>query len=101
MPELERLQPGLRANKVQIVGLSIDTDGPAVVQEYLKQRGITYPVFLAGGQAIEQIYATDEATVPLSILLDEQGRVIEVFGGWSRQTAEQLERLTKPVTSDR
>ncbi|MFN7945580.1 MAG: hypothetical protein U0Z53_09520 [Blastocatellia bacterium] len=31
--------------------------------------------------------------MPLSVLLDEKGRVTRVFGGWSKQTAEELKNL--------
>jgi thiol-disulfide isomerase/thioredoxin len=95
MPELERLQPRLKAAGVKLVGLSIDADGVAPVKEFVTQRGFTYPNVVGGEKAMEQIYATDEATVPISVLLDEKGRVLEVFGGWSRRTAEALERLTR------
>lgn len=101
MPELERLQPQLKANNVRVVGLSIDTDGPEVVPRYLQRFGITYPIFLADERAIAQIYVTDEASVPLSILLDEEGKVTEVFGGWSKQSMEKLERLAKTETRER
>jgi thiol-disulfide isomerase/thioredoxin len=96
MPELERLQARLKANKIQLIGLSIDTDGIGVVRDYVKQKRVTYPIFVAGEQGLGRIYATDEASVPLSVLLDEQGRVLEVLSGWSKRTAERLERLTKP-----
>ncbi len=95
MPELEKLYPQLKANKVQLIGLSIDTEGLGVVKAYLSKRSFTYPFANITEKGIEQIFAVDEASVPLSVLLDEQGRVLKVFGGWSKQTADELEALTK------
>jgi peroxiredoxin len=93
MPELEKLYPQFKANRVQLIGLSIDTEGIGAVKECLSKHNYTYPMVNVGETGIEQIFATDEATVPLSVLLDEKGRVIRVFGGWSQQTAEELKHL--------
>lgn len=93
MPELERLYPPLKANGIQLIGLSIDTEGIGVVKDYLSRRNYTYPMVNVGEPGIGQLFATDEATVPLSVLLDEKGRVVRVFGGWSKQTAEELKSL--------
>lgn len=95
MPELERLYPQFSASKIRLIGLSIDTEGIGVVKDYLSKRSFTYPMVNVGEQGIGQLFATDEATVPLSVLLDEKGRVVKVFGGWSKQTAEELEALAK------
>lgn len=93
MPELEKLYPQFSANRVQLIGLSIDTEGIGAVKEYLSRHNYTYPMMNIGEQGIGQLFATDEATVPLSVLLDEKGRVARVFGGWSKQTAEELKSL--------
>jgi thiol-disulfide isomerase/thioredoxin len=93
MPELERLAPRLRARGIDLVGLSIDTEGIGVVKDFLRSRKITYQILNVGEQGIAQIFAGDEAAVPLSVLLDQQGRVVQVLGGWSRQTAREFEAL--------
>jgi thiol-disulfide isomerase/thioredoxin len=93
MPELERLAPRLRAQGIDLIGLSIDTAGVGIVKKFLSRRHITYPVFNIGEPGIAQIFAGDEAAVPLSVLLDERGRVRQVIGGWSRQTAREFEAL--------
>lgn len=38
----------------------------------------------------------ENAAVPLSILLDEKGNMLKVFGGWSKQKAEGFEKLARP-----
>jgi thiol-disulfide isomerase/thioredoxin len=95
MPELERLAPQLRAQGIDLIGLSIDTEGVGVVKEFLSRRPVTYPILNVGEQGIAQIFAGDEAAVPISVLLDERGRVQQVIGGWSRQTAREFEALTR------
>lgn len=93
MPELERLASRLRAQGIDLIGLSIDTDGVGVVKEFLSRRKITYPIINIGERGIAKIFAGDEAAVPISVLLDERGRVLQVIGGWSRRTAREFEAL--------
>ncbi len=100
MPELERLAPKLRAQGIDLIGLSIDTEGVGVVKEFLSRRPVSYPILNVGEEEIAQIFAGDEAAVPISVLLDERGRVQQVIGGWSRQTARDFESLTKKQKRD-
>lgn len=93
MPELERLAPKLRAQGIDLVGLSIDAQGLAVVQAYLSRHNITYPILNIDAAGVAAIFAGEVAAVPLSVLLDAQGRVLQVIPGWSHRTAQQFEAL--------
>lgn len=101
MPELERLRPALARNGVSVVGLSIDTGEAAevmkLVRGYVKSKGVTYPIVHGGEAAIPRIWSGEEVAVPLSVLVDEKGRVAEIFTGWSRHSIERLERLAAPA----
>ena len=43
---------------------------------------------------MERIYATDELTVPLTILIDENGVVKDLIPGWSAETRGKFAALT-------
>ena len=43
---------------------------------------------------MQTLYPRGEATVPLTVLLDDDGRVLRVYSGWSRESEEALRRLT-------
>ena len=90
MPELEKLRHGLAARGIDIIGLNIDTEKNVDIRKYVTDKHITYPILIGGVPAIERIYATDEVTVPLSILVDDKGRVVELFSGWSAETHRRL-----------
>jgi len=100
MPELERLRPLLASRGVDIIGLNVDTDPEAKINEFIARTGVSYPNYLGGIPVIEQLYATDELTVPVSFLVDDQGVVSEIIPGWSSQTRRRLAALaglgTKP-----
>ena len=94
MPELEKLRPGLEANKIDLVGLNVDSDPQADVRGFLRENQVGYPIFIGGVQSIESLYATDELSVPISILVDERGVVQEVFPGWSERTQKRFAALS-------
>jgi len=95
MPELEQLSVPLAAAGVDLVGISIDTDTAARVVPFLREVGTTYAVHVSNDDRIPGLFEGGAIVVPLSILLDDTGRVLRVIGGWSVETAEQFHALTE------
>jgi thiol-disulfide isomerase/thioredoxin len=93
MPELEKIRSRLAARKIDIVGLNVDTETNVNVRKYVADKRVTYPIFVGGVRAIERIFATDELTVPLSILVDEKGIVRDLIPGWSAETQRKFRLL--------
>ena len=93
MPELERMRTQLAARKIDIVGLNVDTEQDVNIRKYVADKRITYPVIIGAVPALGSIYATDEATVPISILVDDKGVVKDVIPGWSAETQKKLKML--------
>ena len=93
MPELERLRTRLAARGIDLVGLNVDAEPNADVRGYLRERRVGYPNYIGGVTAIENIYATDEMSVPLNIVVDERGLVAELIPGWSDQTQARFAAL--------
>jgi thiol-disulfide isomerase/thioredoxin len=82
MPELEALRPRLAERGIDLVGVSVDTEKDAPVAEYAAAR-VTYPIYRLDPAEMGRLYRTDEVTVPLSFLLEPDGRVAELVPGWS------------------
>jgi thiol-disulfide isomerase/thioredoxin len=93
MPELEKLRAGFAARRLDLVGLNVDSEPKADVRGFLWTHRVGYPNFLGGVAAIESLYATDELSVPMSILLDERGIVTEIIPGWSAETQKRFRAL--------
>ncbi len=92
MPELQKRRQEFAAAGVQLIGLNIDTHTVGKVTDFLEKKGIDYPIYLAG-DAIPEIYDTDQIFVPLTFLIDKQGTVVDAFGGWTGETRRRVERF--------
>jgi thiol-disulfide isomerase/thioredoxin len=93
MPELQRASPALAKAGIDLIGLNIDAEASADVKAYVAKRGVSYRTLVGGVPAIEAIYATDEVSVPLSLILDDKGKLLEVLPGWSAETRRRLAAL--------
>jgi thiol-disulfide isomerase/thioredoxin len=93
MPELEAMRKELSEQGIDLLGLNVDVEKGANVRRYVGEKRVTYPIFIGGVSAIEQIYATDELTVPLTILVDEKGVVRDLISGWSAETQRKFKRF--------
>jgi thiol-disulfide isomerase/thioredoxin len=93
MPELEKMRIPLAARGIDIIGINVDTETNAPIGKYVKGKGVTYPILIGGVPAIENLYATDEMSVPLSILVDENGIIKDLIPGWSAETQRKFAAL--------
>jgi peroxiredoxin len=93
MPELEKMRPRLAIRGIDIVGINVDTETGVNIRKYLTEKRVTYPILIGGVAAIERLYATDELSVPLSILVDEKGIVRDLIPGWSAETQRKFALL--------
>jgi thiol-disulfide isomerase/thioredoxin len=93
MPELEALRPRLAQKGIDLIGISVDVEKDVDIKGFVKQKRVTYPIYAGGVPVIEQLYATDVLSVPMSILIDEKGKIIELTPGWSSETQKKFEKL--------
>jgi thiol-disulfide isomerase/thioredoxin len=93
MPELEKMRPRFAARGIDLIGINVDTETNVNVRKYVAEKRVAYPILIGGIPAIEQIYATDELSVPLSILVDENGIVQNLIPGWSAETRRTFAAL--------
>jgi thiol-disulfide isomerase/thioredoxin len=93
MPELERLRPQLAANGVDLIGISVDAETHAPVGPFAAKMGAHYPIFLGGVPVIEKVFEGDQLAVPLSVVLDDRGQVLQIISGFSAATQKKLAAL--------
>ncbi len=95
MPELQALFPALEKAGVDLIGVSVDMDTAAAIPKTVAERKVTYPILVTDEAGMNALFPTGRATVPVSVLLDEQGRVLDLFPGWSSRTETVLRALAR------
>jgi peroxiredoxin len=78
MPAFSRWQRNYGARGLQIIGVSMD-DEPGSVTQMLARRPVSYPVVMGDAKLAESFGGV--LGLPLSYLIDAQGRVVARFQG--------------------
>jgi thiol-disulfide isomerase/thioredoxin len=93
MPELQHLHRE-SDGQLAVVGLSLDRPRDRErIPPFLEKLGVTYPVYTVDPAAYPLLFLGGSIPVPLSVLVDEEGRVEALFSGWSRETRRHLRSL--------
>ncbi len=88
MPGFDATYRRLKDDGLEIVGLSLDQDGPAVVKNFLAKRRISYPI--AMGDPATAIQFGIGNGIPYTVFIDRQGNIRDtVTGGLSEAVFEQ------------
>ncbi len=95
MPSMEKLYQAYRDRGLVILAISSDVGGKLVVEPYVQERGLTFPVLLDPEGEVFAQYGV--RGLPTSYLLDRRGRVFSADVGardWSGKVAREVaERL--------
>jgi peroxiredoxin len=95
MPELQKLHPRFLEKGIELVGVSLD-ETPDGVQPFVDRLGVSYPLYLADPAKVgERLFSGDQFYIPLSMLVDGEGQVLDVYSGWSPETEERILELLK------
>jgi thiol-disulfide isomerase/thioredoxin len=78
IPELLALKKEYK-DRLEIVGISEDEDGPAEVLKFARQKGMSYPIVMATQELIDAYGGVP--ALPTSFLIDTQGRVVQKHSG--------------------
>jgi len=79
MPELNKLYAKYRASGFVLLGVNIDNDA-AHAADVAAKLGLKFPVLLDTDKAVSRMY--ELSTMPSTILIDRDGRVRYVHGGY-------------------
>jgi peroxiredoxin len=78
MPLFSKWQREHKAKGLQVIGVSMDDDA-ASVKEFLAEHPVTYPIVM-GDVKLAEVYG-GVLGLPLSYLIDTQGRIVARFQG--------------------
>jgi cytochrome c biogenesis protein CcmG, thiol:disulfide interchange protein DsbE len=93
MPSMERLHRKLAGTDFQLVAVSVDEQDSTVVNKFVDEMGLTFPILHNQDGSIRQIYQT--TGVPESFVIDRDGVIVKkVIGAadWDAPVNESLIR---------
>ena len=79
IPEFVKLQNKYRDKGLEIVGLSLDSDGASVVAPFAKTHEINYTMLLANDETAHSYGGI--VGIPTTFILDRQGKIVKKFIG--------------------
>ncbi|HTG15692.1 MAG TPA: thioredoxin family protein, partial [Blastocatellia bacterium] len=89
IPVFNRFEQDYKSRGLAIVGISLDEEGAAKVKPFLKQNPMNYAVAI-GDQKVSASFNVDDSSLPVTLLIDRQGRVRFRHVGIAR--SEEFER---------
>ena len=91
IPGFTKLEEAYKARGFAVLGISMDDDGWKVVKPYLSAHHVSYRVAL-GTEKVAQLYGGVDS-LPVTLLLDQSGRVAYSHTGLVDQSEYQTEIL--------
>jgi thiol:disulfide interchange protein len=82
IPSFNKLHKDFAAQGVAVLGISMDDEGAARVQPFLKKHPMDYPVGL-GADALNQQYNLD--LLPVTLVFDRAGKQVKRFEGFTSE----------------
>jgi peroxiredoxin len=77
---MEKVYQQTAASGVQVLGLDVRDDSRQAPQDFVRNRGLTYPsIWDPSGRVLLQLSGYPRNIIPSTIVLDKQHRVAAVF----------------------
>lgn len=94
MSSLEKSRVSLQNNKINLVGISADTEKDAPIRNFIADKKLKLPIYVGGVEADKRIFAKREVAVPLTIFLDENGTVTDYGFGMNDKIINNINALS-------
>jgi thiol-disulfide isomerase/thioredoxin len=89
IPLVQEFYKRHEAEGVVVLGLNMDDD-PSGVYGFVKQFKMTYPVLFAGNSSVPSDYEVEG--IPHFVFIDPDGRIVQVYSGFSYAMIDSWER---------
>lgn len=94
MPFLEKLHEDYKNKGLVVMGIMVEGVREEVVKPLVKMLGVKYPIFIGGDDVIESY---DIQYVPVTYLLDREGRIAMKELGFTKETPEKLRQKVEEL----
>jgi thiol-disulfide isomerase/thioredoxin len=97
MPDLIKLQGQYRTSGLQVIGITYPPQKMREVRRFADSIGVNYPIAI-GTAATKSRFSKDE-TLPLTVVIDRQGKVSDLIQGIL--LPEEFDEKVKPLIQNR
>lgn len=98
IPHLVEMNRRYGRQGLQILGLNVDEDGEETVTSFTDEFRINYPLAVAG---VSTTLAFGVRSVPVMYLVDKKGVIVEVYRGFTDETARSVEQNIKRLLAEK
>ena len=74
---------------VAVIGVSLDQEGPSVVEPFMKKLGMNYPVVMGDDQIVQDFSGIEG--IPTTFIIDRSGNVVGKHVGYGDEEAFEAE----------
>ena len=96
LPELEKLAGELASSGFVLITVNMD-QSPAMGERFLQQHDIDVPTYRMDPRALTQLGVK---ALPTNVLLDREGRPVQIFRGYSPAVPGEIRRLVLAMDGD-
>jgi cytochrome c biogenesis protein CcmG/thiol:disulfide interchange protein DsbE len=93
IPDFLEVYEQYKGKGFEIVGVSLDEDGWSVVNPFVKQYKINYPIVMGDGKVVKAFGSFQY--IPTTFLIDKQGNIVHTFTGLVKKA--DLEKKLKTL----
>jgi peroxiredoxin len=98
IPHLVEMNRKYGKQGLQILGLSVDEEGERSVKAFTDEYRVNYPLALAGDPTT---VVFGILSVPIMYLIDKKGKIVEIYRGYSNDTARSVEQSIKRLLAEK
>ena len=94
-PNLVKLNEKYKGKNVVVIGLALDNGDK--VREFVKENGVTYPIYYGGRDAVQlgKTMGNVGGAIPFTVVIDKAGKLIQTFKGDLPNS--ELEKIINPL----
>jgi peroxiredoxin len=95
IPQLNRLYEDYRGKGFEIVGISMDTDGPETIKQFARNLRMEYTVVIGNDNVTQDFGGV--AGLPTKFIIDRKGNIVKKYAGYSPSIIQEIEKTIKQL----
>jgi len=93
VPHLIELHDSYKSQGFEILGIALDNQGAEVVEPFVRENGITYPIVIGNPEVVMAFGGL--TGIPTAIMVDRSGNMVKKYVGYTEKAVfeEDIKRL--------